>query len=286
MSAQPAARPARPRKPQTNLQVLRTERLSEHMVRVFAGGEGFGKFEAKDATDQYVKIFFLDPELGVELPVDVAELKETLPADKLPVTRTYTVRSVDQSAREIAIDFVVHGDEGLAGPWALKAQPGDWVMFTGPGGAYAPNPDADWYLLAGDDSALPAIGAAIEALPANATGHALIEVDSAADIQDLDAPAGIQFHWLLRQGQVPGTTTLLRDAVARLDWPAGEVDAFVHGERGAIKSLRDVLFKDRGLHRKQVSISGYWAYGRAEDAFQAEKRTEVGQIFPENYPAT
>lgn len=286
MSAQPAARPARPRKPQTNLQVLRTERLSEHMVRVFAGGEGFGTFEAKDATDQYVKIWFLDPELDVELPVDVAELKETLPADKLPVTRTYTVRSVNHAAGEIAIDFVVHGDEGLAGPWALKAQPGDWVMFTGPGGAYSPDPAADWYLLAGDDSALPAIAAAIEALPEHALGHALIEVDSAADIQHLNAPAGLEFHWLFRQGQVPGTTTLLRDAVAALDWPSGEVDAFVHGERGAIKSLRDVLFQDRGLHRKQVSISGYWAYGRAEDAFQAEKRTEVGQIFPENYPAT
>jgi NADPH-dependent ferric siderophore reductase len=256
------------------------------MVRVFAGGEGFGTFEAKDATDQYVKIWFLDPELDVELPVDVAELKETLPADKLPVTRTYTVRSVNHAAGEIAIDFVVHGDEGLAGPWALKAQPGDWVMFTGPGGAYSPDPAADWYLLAGDDSALPAIAAAIEALPEHALGHALIEVDSAADIQHLNAPAGLQFHWLFRQGQVPGTTTLLRDAVAALDWPAGEVDAFVHGERGAIKSLRDVLFQDRGLHRKQVSISGYWAYGRAEDAFQAEKRTEVGQIFPENYPAT
>jgi hypothetical protein len=72
--------------------------------------------------------------------------------------------------------------------------------------------------------------------------------------------------------------------VAELDWPAGEVDAFVHGERGAVKELRDVLFKDHGLHRKQVSISGYWAYGRAEDAFQAEKKTPAGQIFPENYP--
>lgn len=283
MSSQPAA-PARTRKPQINLRVTRTERLSEHMVRVFAGGEGFAKFEPKPATDQYVKIWFLPPDLDVELPANVAELKESLPADRLPVSRTYTVRSVDTEAGELAIDFVVHGDEGVAGPWAASARAGDWLMLTGPGGAYSPAPAADWYLFAGDDAALPAVAAAIDALPPGATGHVFLEVDSPADTQELGAPHGVAVHWLYRQGRPAGTTSLLRDAVAELDWPAGDVDAFVHGERGAVKELRDVLFKDHGLHRKQVSISGYWAYGRAEDAFQAEKKTPAGQIFPENYP--
>ncbi|GLB69522.1 siderophore-interacting protein [Arthrobacter mangrovi] len=283
MSSQPAA-PARTRKPQINLRVTRTERLSEHMVRVFAGGEGFAKFEPKPATDQYVKIWFLPPDLDVELPANVAELKESLPADRLPVSRTYTVRSVDTEAGELAIDFVVHGDEGVAGPWAASARAGDWLMLTGPGGAYSPAPAADWYLFAGDDAALPAVAAAIDALPPSAAGHVFLEVDSPADVQELGTPHGVEVHWLYRQGRPAGTTSLLRDAVAELDWPAGDVDAFVHGERGAVKELRDVLFKDHGLHRKQVSISGYWAYGRAEDAFQAEKKTPTGQIFPENYP--
>ena len=295
MQTQPAAAPARagrsarPPKVQTNLQVTRTEWISQHMVRVYAGGEAFDsfaeRFAAKDATDQYIKIFFLDPALDVELPVNVAELKETLPADKLPVTRTYTVRRLDRDTREVMVDFVVHGDEGLAGPWAAQAKPGDWMMFSGPGGAYRPDPDADWYLLAGDDAALPAVAAAIEALAPDARGHAFLEVDSEADVQELGAPANLKIHWLFRRGQTPGTATLLRDAIAGLDWPDGRVDAFVHGERGEVKSLRDVLFKDHGLSRDQVSISGYWAYGRAEDAFQAEKRTPAGQIFPENYPA-
>ncbi|HXF03150.1 MAG TPA: siderophore-interacting protein [Arthrobacter sp.] len=292
MQTQPAAAPARPgrsgRPPrvQTNLQVTRTEWLSKHMVRVYASGDAFETFAeryaAKEATDPYIKIFFLDPSLDVELPVNVAELKETLPADKLPVTRTYTVRRVDREKRELVVDFVVHGAEGLAGPWAAQAKPGDWMMFTGPGGAYRPDPDADWYLLAGDDSALPAIAAAIEALAPDARGHAFLEVDSEDDVQDLDTPAGLKIHWLFRRGQTPGTATMLRDAISALEWPEGRVDAFVHGERGEVKSLRDVLFKEHGLSRDQVSISGYWAYGRAEDAFQAEKRTEVGQIFPEN----
>ncbi|NKX56234.1 siderophore-interacting protein [Arthrobacter mobilis] len=290
-SPQPEA-PARPRKPQTNLQVLRTERLSGHMVRVVAGGPEFGafadRFAAKDATDQYVKIWFVDPSLGVQLPVDAAALKDDLLAqgrtEQLPTTRTYTVRRVDRAAGEVAIDFVVHGDEGLAGPWAAGAQPGDWLMFTGPGGAYAPDPAADWHLLAGDDSALPAIAAAIEALAPDAAGHAFLEVDSAADVLQLDAPANLAVHWLFREGAPAGTTTLLHDAVAGLDWPRGQVQAFVHGEREMVKSLRDVLFKQHGLARRQVSISGYWAYGRAEDTFQAEKRTEIGKIIPDDYP--
>ena len=296
MQTQPASAPARngrsgrPPRVQTNLQVTRTEWISKHMVRVYAGGDSFEsfaeRFAAKDATDQYIKIFFLDPSLDVELPVNVTELKETLPADKLPVTRTYTVRRLDHGTREVVVDFVVHGEEGLAGPWAAQAKPGDWMMFNGPGGAYRPAAGADWYLFAGDDSALPAVAAAIETLAPDARGHAFLEVDSEADVQQLDAPAGLEVHWLFRHGQTPGTATLLRDAVAGLDWPEGTVDAFVHGERDAVKSLRDVLFKDHGLSRGQVSISGYWAYGRAEDAFQAEKRTEAGQIFPENYPVS
>ncbi|NKX50422.1 siderophore-interacting protein, partial [Arthrobacter deserti] len=199
--------------------------------------------------------------------------------------RTYTVRRVDRAAGELAIDFVVHGDEGLAGPWAAAARPGDWLMFTGPGGAYTPSPEADWHLFAGDDSALPAIGAALEAPAPGAAGHAFIEVDSAADVQELPAPAGLQVHWLFRAGAPAGTGTLLRDALAGMDWPGGRVHAFVHGEREMVKSLRDVLFKQRGLSRRQVSISGYWAFGRAEDAFQAEKRSEIGQIPPADYPA-
>ena len=84
------------------------------------------------------------------------------------MTRTYTVRSWAPAARELTLDFVVHGDEGLAGPWAQQAQPGQQVRFLGPGGAYSPSQDADWHLLAGDESALPAIAAALEAMPA---GH-------------------------------------------------------------------------------------------------------------------
>src|SRR5690606_32211337 len=99
------------------------------------------------------------------------------------------------------------------------------------------------------------------------------------DELQLRAPEGVEVRWLHRGDAPAGTTTILADAVAALPWREGRVCAFAHGEREAVKALRDVLFAHRGLERSQVSISGYWAYGRTEDKFQAEKREPVGKIF-------
>jgi NADPH-dependent ferric siderophore reductase len=172
----------------------------------------------------------------------------------------------------------VHGDEGVAGPWAATARPGDRLVLSGPGGMYAPDPTADWHLLVGDDSALPAIAAALEAMPRDAVGSALVEVAGETDVQPLDAPVGVEVTWLFRGDAPAGTTTLLPDAVHALPWRDGRVHAFVHGEREAMKALRRVL-ASRGVPREDLSLSGYWAYGRAEDRFQAEKREPIGQIF-------
>ncbi|MGO4382718.1 siderophore-interacting protein [Specibacter sp. RAF43] len=266
------------RRAQFTLRVLRTERLSPHMVRVVAGGPDLARFEAKDATDMYVKIHFLHPGVDYAEPVDVFGLRDSMPREQWPATRTYTLRWVDMAAQEVAIDFVVHGADGLAGPWAAAAAPGDRIIFSGPGGAYRPDPDADWFLFAGDEAALPAIAAALEALPADAVGRAYLEVDTAADVQPVSAPAGVAVAWLFRDGATPADSTVLLDAVAGGPWPAGRVDAFVHGEREYMKQLRDLLFKQRGLERAQVSLSGYWAYGRTEDYFQAEKKQPIGKI--------
>ena len=182
------------------------------------------------------------------------------------------------AAQELAIDFVIHGDEGLAGPWAASAQPGDRLTFTGPGGGYNPDPAADWYLFAGDESALPAIGAAIESLPEDARGLALLEVDSDADIRAIAGPAGVELRWLLRGGVPAGESELLVTAVRDAEWLEGRVQVFAHGERGYMKGLREVFYVQRGLERAQVSLSGYWAKGRVEDDFQAEKKLPIGQI--------
>ena len=279
MSSLPATTSATKKsRPQVTLTVLRREQLSAHMVRIVAGGPGFADYINNDFVDRYVKIVFPQPGVDYPEPLDLWAIRETLPREQWPYTRTYTVRWVDTAAGELAIDFVVHGDEGLAGPWAAKAEPGDSLIFTGPGGAYNPDPAADWYLLAGDEAALPAMAAVIESLPGHARGLAFIEVGSDADIQELAAPAGLELVWLQRGGVAAGESDQLVEAVRNAAWPEGRVNVFAHGERGYMKGLRDVLFRERGLDRSQVSLSGYWAKGRVEDVFQAEKKLPIGQI--------
>ncbi|WP_285027148.1 siderophore-interacting protein [Plantibacter sp. ME-Dv--P-122b] len=272
-------RPRAPR-PQMILEVIRSSWVTPHLVRLTLGGPGFADFQPKDATDSYVKISFAKPELGLEPPYDLAALRETLAPADLPVTRTYTVRRVDQAAGTIDIDFVVHGDEGIAGPWAAAAQPGDRVVLAGPGGAYRPDPTADWHLFAGDESAIPAIAAALEALPADATGLAFLEIGGRDDLVELDHPAGVQLIWVGRAARDESTAALLATAISGHPWPDGRVQVFAHGERESMKALREVFLTQRGLDRSQLSLSGYWAYGRTEDRFQAEKREPIGVVLP------
>ncbi|MEX0150890.1 siderophore-interacting protein [Microbacterium sp. LMI1-1-1.1] len=269
-------RPVRPPRPQHVLEVTSSEWVTPHIVRLRATAADLSAFRESPYTDRYVKITFVKPELGLEPPYDLPALRENLAPEDLPVTRTYTIREVTD--RDLAIDFVVHGDEGLAAPWAARAVPGDRLVVSSPGGGYAPDPSADWHLLAGDDSALPAIAAALEALAPDATGTAFIEVQGPDDELPLTAPGGVDVVWLHRGEAVPGTSSVLVDAVAAWAPQNGRGHVFAHGEREAMKGLRDVVFGRWGLARDQVSLSGYWAYGRTEDRFQAEKREPIGQI--------
>lgn len=274
----PSQRAARPQRPQIVLEVLERIQLSPRMVRIVAGGDGISGVEENGKTDAYTKMLFAHPETDLTPPYDLEALRGVLPVEQLPSRRTYTIRRFDLARGCIWIDFVVHGDEGIAGPWADAAVPGAPVVLGGIGGGYAPDAEADWHLLAGDDAALPAIASALEGMPADAAGVTLIEVDGPADHLELETPDGIRVEWLHRNGREAGTTTLLADAVRDVEWRAGRVQVFAHGERGAMKSLRPYLTDERGLDRSQLSLSAYWAHGRKEDVFQAEKRDPVGQI--------
>jgi len=249
--------------------VLRTEQLTPSMVRIVLGGPELAGFAPEEYSDAYVKLVFLRP--GVDysgVRDDPAAVRE-LPAADRPQQRTYTVRAWDPAARELTIDFVVHGDQGLAGPWARSARPGDEMLVLGPGGGYVPDPDADWHLLIGDESALPAIAATLERLPATAVGHLLIEVEGPEQEQKLTVPAGVQVQWV-HHGSRPLGDDLVA-AVAALTFPAGAVQAFVHGEAGMVKQLRRLLKVDRGVPAAQLSISGYWRLGADDEAWRAAK---------------
>ncbi|MFG2225731.1 siderophore-interacting protein [Streptomyces sp. NPDC048644] len=278
-----AERPARKKQTLHRAEVRRTEQLTPHMVRVVLGGAGLAAFAAGTYSDHYIKLVFPLPGISYPEPFDMTQIRAELPRDQWPKTRTYTVRSWDAEAGELAVDFVVHGDEGLAGPWAAAAKPGDELLFLGPGGAYVPEAAADWHLLAGDESALPAIAASLARMPAGVPVHAFIEVADPAEQQELSAPAGAEITWLHR-GDAPVGRELVA-AVSALDFPAGQVQAFVHGEAGFVKELRRLLRVEREIPREALSISGYWRNGHDEDGWQASKRDWNQQVEAEQETA-
>jgi NADPH-dependent ferric siderophore reductase len=244
------------------------------MVRVVAGGPGFADFTGNEFTDKYVKLLFLHPDAQYPNPMDIAEVRASMPREHWPVTRTYTVRHVDAAASEICIDFVIHGDDGLAAPWAARARPGDQLSFFGPSGAYAPSPQADWHLLAGDEAALPAIAAALEVMPDGAPAAVVIEVADHDEEQPLFTKADARITWLHRDGRPPGDVSRLIEAVKAVPWLPGRPHVFVHGESGLVKGLRQYFLDQRGVERDYLSLSGYWRAGLIEDDFQAWKKDE------------
>jgi NADPH-dependent ferric siderophore reductase len=263
-------------------EVVRREQLAPHMVRVVLGGNGFDTFVSSEFSDSYVKLVFAPDD------VDVATLPRPLtldsfaglPAEKQPVIRTMTVRRADPAARELTVDIVVHGEHGVAGPWAESAEPGQPMYLMGPGGAYSPDPGADWHLLAGDESALPAIAAALEDLPDNAVGKAFIEIAGPEDEIPLSAPESVQVNWIYRGGRsdlVPedraGDHAPLIEAVKTTEWLPGQVHVFIHGEAQAVMhNLRPYIRKEREVDAKWASISGYWRRGRTEETFRQWKK--------------
>jgi NADPH-dependent ferric siderophore reductase len=255
----------------TALQVRRTEWLTPHMIRVVAGGDDLAGFPDTGHTDRYVKILFPLPGVAYPEPFDMDAVRGALPREQWPAVRTYTVRAFDPAAGELVIDFVHHGDIGLAGPWAAAARPGDPLLLLGPGGAYAPDPAADWHLLVGDEAALPAIAAALGRVPAGVPVHALVEVDGPADEQALTSPGRLDLRWCHRD---PARPAQLVDALAALSFPAGRVHAFVHGEAGLVRALRRHLLDGRGVPREDLSVSGYWRRGHDEEGFRAFKAAE------------
>ncbi|MGP9606066.1 siderophore-interacting protein [Glutamicibacter sp. AOP12-B1-11] len=271
----------RPVRPQVVLQVVKRQQISEHLVRLTFGGPGFENFVDKPATDRYIKMLFAKPELGLLPPYDMDELRERLPGEDLPVRRTYTVRRSDAAAGTIEVDFVVHGSDGLAGPWARDAKIGDSVCFSGPGGMYEPKDEFDFHLLVGDETAIPAIAASLEAMGEGMVGQVLIEVEGAGDEVEMRAPGGVDIRWIHRGAAFTPEASTLEAVVRQYPWPGGRVQVFAHGEREVMKALRSYFYDERGVDRRDMSLSAYWAFGRAEDEFQAEKRTPVGQIFNE-----
>lgn len=261
----------------TKLVVRRTTAVTPHLIRITAipaNPPDISRFVGTGHTDSYVKVIFRKDDVAYPEPFDMAEVRARLPREQWPSLRTYTLREVDPRSAEIVIDFVHHGDTGLAGPWAANAHAGSELLVVGPGGGYAPDPDADWHLMIGDDAALPAISASLTQVPAGKPVRAVIEVDGPEDHQDLECPGDLRVDWLHRAGYPGDLENLLVEHVRELEFPPGRVHAFVHGETGSVKLLRRHLVDERELTPAQLSISGYWRRGYDDESHRALKAAE------------
>jgi len=251
----------------TRFTVTGTTWITPSIRRVHLRADDLSAFADSQATDRYLKLIFPKPGILYSGQIDIRAMRGIVPPEDLPDVRTYTALHPDLVAGTLDIDFVVHGDEGLAGPWAANARTGDELLANGPGGSYQPDLSADWYLFVGDESAIPAIAASLEILPEDATARVIVLVESAEHEPQLHLPGGAEPQFVHRR-----SGGSLEAAVRALEWTDGRVGAFVHGEAEEImRGIRPYLKDERGLSREQLSISGYWRRGATEDGFRVWK---------------
>jgi len=262
--------PSKPARAPVLTTVASTEWLTPSLVRITVEGEGLAGFPVGEFTDHYVKLQFPPPGADYAVPFDPAEIRASRPREQWHRQRTYTVRAFDPEGPRLTIDFIVHGEDGIAGPWAAAARPGDPLQLVGPGGAYAPDPEADWHLLAGDEAVLPAAAVALARMPAGAPVIALFEVEDEREQLDLAGPGDLRLTWLHRRGRERSPEPLL-DAVRGLDLPPGRGQAFVHGEAGMVRELRRHLANERGIALADLSATGYWKHRRTEEGWREDK---------------
>ncbi|MEV0395104.1 siderophore-interacting protein [Polymorphospora rubra] len=281
-------------------QTARLRRLSPSFLRATFTGTDLDRF-ADLGYDLRIKLVFPLAEHGFRtLPVgpDWYRRWRSLPADQRNPFRTYTVRAARCADREIDVDLVLHdgGPHGPAARWAATARPGDRIVIMGPDNAYGGDHGGREFLpaqanrpmlLAGDETAVPAICAIAERLPAGCRGEILLEVPLAEDVLDCAAPPGVTVTWLPRSGAPHGSRLVpaVEAAAERLfptsrpapvevgdgdpeeilwDVPTGPSYVWLAGEAGVIRQLRRHLVSTRGMDRGSVAFMGYWRQGHAD----------------------
>lgn len=194
--------------------------------------------------------------------------------DSKDILRSYTIRAFDPSEQALTLEMVAHGDTGPAATWANHVATGSQINILGPGACQKINTDADWFLLAGDMSAIPAISVNLEQLPADATGAVVLEVISEADKLELPVPPGIDIHWIINP--IPeAENSMLEDTVMNLPWREGQPSVWVAGEFSASRALRQYFRHERKVPRENMYVSCYWKIGDTDEGMKQAKRNDT-----------
>lgn len=255
MSQSRAARQLPPQRPMF-VTVTEVHSLAPRMVRITLEGEAVGDFHYAGA-DHLVRLFLpVDDDLRLPVGADWWAELQAMPENRRPVVRNYTVRRIDHANRRLDVDFALHGDSGPASAWAMRAVPGDRIGVLSDGARYEAG-EADWQLLIGDETALPAISSMLEGV--RTPVHTLLEVEDEQVVVDLAGEA----TWLYRSG-TPGTRTV--EALRALPFPPGRPYVWVAGESTLATSVRRYLVNERGIDKEHIYFCGYW---RATPALRA-----------------
>lgn len=249
------------------VEVVRTVDITSGMRRVTLAGEQLRAFttaagfacpavESGGFDDDLLLYFPYPGQSDPVLPVQ-GEAKLIAPKDPRPLSRAYTVRRWDPEAGALDVDFVEHG-VGVGTTWAHRARPGDRIHLSGPRTSKAFPVGADWWLVAGDDTALPAIGRLLDELPSDARAQVFIEIAEDAHRQDLRELPGVDVTWLVRPGATAGTASPLIEAVRGAQWWPGQVFVWLAGEHTAVRDMRRHLVEDRGVSKEDIDFAGYW----------------------------
>ncbi|MFH5227194.1 siderophore-interacting protein [Antrihabitans spumae] len=259
--------------------VLASKQISPNFVRVTVGGEGLAQF-APMGFDQWFRFFFArEGQDELRLPTKASNLWYAqfllMSKDSRPGVRNYTVRSFRAAGEgqfgdtaEIDIDFVTHGDAahgdlGIASAWASSVEAGNEVALLDEGLIYNPVDNVDWHLLAGDESALPAIVGILNSAPKDARIEAFIEIAHADDAQEIAGPDGANVHWIVRKDAHGRPGVEVVEAVKKATLPDGPCYAFLAGERELATGLRRHLVNERHVPKANVTFTGYWRLGKA-----------------------
>ncbi|EGG93608.1 Utilization protein for unknown catechol-siderophore X [gamma proteobacterium IMCC1989] len=259
-----------------NVKVAQKTFLSPNMQRIILSGEALKDFP-EGFESGYVKLRFL-ADVNDAYPTDASEEYLHSLANPKPRLRSYTVRAFDPKKCELTLDFVSHGDNGPASAWASACNIGDSISIDGPGPAKLINLAADWFFLAGDMAALPAMSVNLEKLPATAVGHVVIEVLSEKDKIDLakwlTVPGGMSIHWVINQYS-DSSNNLLMEKVCSLPWYKGDASVWVAAEFSSMKALRKYFKIEKQVNKNNIYISSYWKIGDTDEGHKQAKKADA-----------
>ncbi|MBC8986333.1 siderophore-interacting protein [Pedobacter sp. N36a] len=232
--------------------------LSPHYISVVLEGEDLKNFKNAEIGDNNKLLVPVKGSKKVIFPITGVPQDETA----VTVMRTYTLRNLDLEKQEMTIEFVAHGEEGPASAWAISSEIGDQLgvmMKKKDKKIFQP---ADWYLFAGDHTALPVISVLLESMQENAIGEALIEVRGAEDMIELKHPAGVNVVWLFNA--TPGIGSALPELFRWAKIPSqGTRFIFAAAESRAITEIQDFLKTLPALSRNEWKAYSYWKLGQS-----------------------